>query len=142
MEFAGDIILQLMIAFRSLNGLITDSVEVSDIAQHYQVLMVLCRIGGAATQIELIRYLKMNESTLRASIQVLEKRGFVMRQKSNQDQRSHIILVTDRARQLMDKMNDVLIKVDQVAFRGLDQDQLFQLWTTVITINKNLASAC
>jgi DNA-binding MarR family transcriptional regulator len=142
MEFAGDIILQLMIAFRSLNGLITDSVEVSDIAQHYQVLMVLCRIGGAATQIELIRYLKMNESTLRASIQVLEKRGFVMRQKSNQDQRSHIILVTDRTRQLMDKMNDVLIKVDQVAFRGLDQDQLFQLWTTVITINKNLASAC
>ena len=52
MEFAGDIVLQLMIAFRLLNGLVMESVQVSDIAQHYQVLMVLCRIGGSATQIE------------------------------------------------------------------------------------------
>lgn len=139
MELAGDIVLQLMIAFRSLNGMIVDLLDVSDIAQHYQLLVVLCRIGGAATQIELIRYLKMNESTVRASILVLEQKGYVTKVKSNCDQRSHVIQVTELTNKLMVDIQNILKKVDSIAFRGIEQKELFQLWSLVIKINQNLS---
>ncbi|MDT3405402.1 MarR family winged helix-turn-helix transcriptional regulator [Mucilaginibacter terrae] len=140
MEFAGDIVLQLMVTYRSLNGQMTELLEASDIAQHYQLLVVLCRIGGAATQTELIRYLKMNESTVRASILVLEQKGYVTKVKSNRDQRSHIIQVTTLAKNLLGNIESILGNVDSVAFRGLDQAQLFQFWYALIKINQNLSN--
>lgn len=123
----------------SLNGLIIELLEASDVAQHYQLLVVLCRIGGAATQIELIRYVKMNESTVRASILVLEKKGYVTKVKSNCDQRSNTIQITELTNKLMGDIENIFTKVDNIAFRGIEQNELFQLWSLIIKINHNLS---
>lgn len=77
MEFAGDLTLQLMMTYRTLHHLFNKIMDNPDLAQHYQLLFVLTRMGGSATQIELINYLKAGESTIRASINVLEEKGYV-----------------------------------------------------------------
>ena len=137
MEFAGDIMLQLMIVQRALHALFIDILDVQDLSQHYQVLMVLTRMGGAATQIELISYLKGNESTIRASLMVLEQKGYVMKEKSNRDQRSHLIKVTDKTKDMMAGLLSALESVEQIAFRDIGKERMFELWSALIKINSN-----
>ncbi|WP_345947757.1 MarR family winged helix-turn-helix transcriptional regulator [Mucilaginibacter sp. PAMB04274] len=140
MEFAGDILLQLMIIHRSLHSLFADTLDIPEISQHYHVLLVLNRIGGVATQIELIAYLKANESTLRASISVLEKKGYVTKSKSNRDQRSQLIKVTNKTRMLMVSIQDAISIVDKTALKNFERDDLFQFLSALIKIRDNIAT--
>lgn len=54
MEFAGDLCLQLMMTYRSLHNLFNQYLDNAELAQHYQLLFVLTRMGGTATQTDLV----------------------------------------------------------------------------------------
>jgi len=139
-EFAGDLSLQLMMTYRSLHYLFNKFLDNAELAQHYQLLFILTRMGGWATQTDLVRYLKVGESTTRASINVLEEKGYVTREKHNKHNRTHVIKMTRKAVTAMTSLRDAMKNVELVAFRNLKEDRLFHLWTTLIKINGNIDS--
>lgn len=138
MEFAGDLSLQLMMTYRSLHQLFNQFLDNAELAQHYQLLFMLSRMGGIATQIDLVRYLKVGESTTRASINVLEQKGYVTRERHNKHNRTHLIRLTEKAASAMTSLRDAMKNVELVAFRNLHEDRLFYLWSTLIKINENI----
>jgi MarR family transcriptional regulator for hemolysin len=140
MEFAGDLSLQLMMTYRSLHQLFNKFLDNAELAQHYHLLFMLTRMGGIATQTDLVRYLKVGESTTRASINVLEEKGYVTRERHNKHNRTHIIRITEKAKIVMSNLRDAMKNVELVAFRNLNEDRLFHLWTTLIKINGNIDS--
>jgi len=140
MEFAGDLSLQLLMTYRSLHYLFNKFLDNPELVQHYQLLFMLTRMGGTATQVELIHYLKAGESTTRASINVLEKKGYLTREKHNKHNRTNIVRMTEKAMLAMTDLRNALREVELVAFRNLNEDSLFHLWTTLITINGNIES--
>lgn len=139
MEFAGDLSLQLLMTYRMLHYVFNNILDYPDLAQHYQLLFVLTRMGGSATQMELINYLKAGESTIRASINVLEEKGYVTREKHNKHNRTLIVKVTEKTSLAMPSLRDALRNVELIAFRSFNEDQLFQLWSSLIKINNNCA---
>jgi DNA-binding MarR family transcriptional regulator len=138
MEFSGDLSLQLMMTYRSLHYLLNQFLDIPELAQHYQLLFTLVRLGGTATQTDLIKYLKAGESTTRASIYVLEEKGYLTREKHNKHNRTHIIKVTEKTTSTMVSLRNAFSDVEAVAFRNLNEDRLFHLWRTLIKINENI----
>jgi len=138
MEFAGVLCLQLMMTYRQLHQLFNQFLDNTELAQHYHLLFMLTRMGGVATQTDLVRYLKAGRSTTRASINVLKQKGYVTREKHKKHNRTHLIRITEKSILAMTSLWDAMKNVELVAFRNLNEDRLFHLWSTLIAINENV----
>ena len=71
------------------------------------VLYHLCHHSGAALSGELGRHLKISTPRMAAILSSLEKQGFVVRKKSDSDQRKVIVRITEKGRNYVNAHDEI-----------------------------------
>lgn len=86
---------------------------------------------------------RISIATVTASklIDRLERRGFVVRQPDPDDRRAKRIYLTDQARDIVPFLRETIVRVDDVAFAGISQDQIDATVEALLQIKRNLAAA-
>src|SRR5215472_2212167 len=80
-------------------------------ARHIGVLMAL-RTGGPVSQQALGTYLAIDAATIVASLNDLEERGLVRRERDDGDARRHAVTITDPGHQFLERAEQVLDGID------------------------------
>ena len=94
--------------------------------------------GGAATQKDIERFLRVSRPTVTGILSRMEKKGFLVTEINPQDRRSRIIHTTEKA----DHFRDMSIKhhaqSEKIIRRGLSEEEVGQLRRLLTKVYDNL----
>jgi len=99
-------------------------------------LYAIHAIGKACTPGQIVEKLALSKQTVNSTLDTLEARGFVSRQRDTVDQRSRIVSLTDEGRAYAEELLGALDDAEQGAFSALGDDL-----QTMIDLNRRLAQA-
>ncbi len=91
-------------------------------SQH-MLLMCLSENNGAS-QKELANRLKISTAAVAVTLNKLQKSGFIVRNESAHDGRQNSIVLTEKAKQIIDKTHTIFTEIDSVMVSGLSQAEL------------------
>lgn len=103
----------------------------------WRVLVHLFRREGVR-QTELAAILEIEKPTLGRLLDQLERKGWVERLIDPEDQRARILVVSDRARGLIDRMTVLAQSVQDDALHGLSADDAERLTALLLAVKANL----
>jgi len=103
----------------------------------WRVLVHVYRREGVS-QTALAQVLEIEKPTLGKLVDRLEEKGWVERQIEARDQRARRLVITDRARPLIDQMEDLANGVHADALDGVADDETDQLHDTLMAVKSNL----
>lgn len=106
-------------------------------AGQWRFLRVLWREDGL-TQRELSRRVGMREPTTVTALKSLERSGFVVRQQSAEDRRKTHVYLTPAAKALQATLAPCVAEVNEIALRGLSQDEVLMLRRLLQHVGRNL----
>lgn len=104
----------------------------------WRFLRVLWREEGL-TQRELSRRVGMREPTTVIALKSLERSGFVVRRKSDEDRRKVHVFLTPQARALQPVLLPAVAEVNTIALRGLSEPEIAVLRKALGQVARNLA---
>lgn len=104
----------------------------------WRFLRVLWKEDGL-TQRELSRRIGMREPTTVMALKSLERSGFVRREKSTDDKRRIHVFLTPEAKKLDSKLRPFVAEVNDIATRGMTDEQVASLRQLLAKICENLA---
>ena len=105
----------------------------------WRFLRVLWREDGL-TQRELSRRVGMREPTTVIALKSLERSGFVVRRKSDEDRRKVHVFLTPEAKALHPVLMPAVAEVNAVALAGLSDAEIAILRKALTQVGRNLAS--
>jgi len=94
------------------------------------------REGGSQTA--LAQILEIEKPTLGKLVDRLEQKGWVERRVKERDQRARRLVITERARPLIDQMEELAEAVHADALDGVADDDTDQLHDTLLAVKSNL----
>lgn len=103
-----------------------------------QVLMCLIAHGDF-TQERIARYLDIDKGAVAKTVAKLEQKGYVERTVNPQNKREKLVVATDRATRVFDKMRREYDVISARMFAGLSQDDVDQLEASLKTVAENLS---
>ena len=101
MNYGEDLSLQIMLANKTYHQHLFKILEDVDIHHHYQVLLLIHRLGGKTTQKVLCDNLHIEKSNMVAIIDLFEKKGYIIREMNYRDRRGKMIVCTQKATELI-----------------------------------------
>jgi DNA-binding MarR family transcriptional regulator len=107
-------------------------------AGQWRFLRVLWREDGL-TQRELSRRVGMREPTTVTALKSLEKSGFVRRKQSDEDRRKIHVFLTPKAKALQAVLAPCVAEVNEIAAKGLSEDEVATLRRLLQIVGRNLA---
>ena len=99
-------------------------------------LYAIHAIGKACTPGQIVEKLALSKQTVNSTLDTLEARGFISRQRDTVDQRSRIVSLTDEGRAYAEELLGALDDAEQGAFSALGDDL-----QTMIDLNRKLVQA-
>jgi len=105
----------------------------------WRFLRVLWREDGI-TQRELSRRVGMREPTTVIALKSLERSGFVVRKKSEEDRRKVHVFLTPQAQALEAVLLPAVAEVNDVALAGLSKTEIDILRKALTQVGRNLAA--
>lgn len=105
----------------------------------WRFLRVLWREDGI-TQRELSRRVGMREPTTVIALKSLERSGFVVRRKSEEDRRKVHVFLTPQAQALEAVLLPAVAEVNDVALAGLNKTEIDILRKALTQVGRNLAA--
>ena len=103
----------------------------------WRVLVHVYRREGIS-QTALAQVLEIEKPTLGRLIDRLERKGWVERRVDDRDQRARRLVITERARPLIDQMEDLAEAVHDEALDGVPDAATDQLYVTLLAVKANL----
>ena len=103
----------------------------------WRVLVHVYRREGVS-QTALAQVLEIEKPTLGRLVDRLEEKGWVERRVDDRDQRARRLVITDKARPLIDEMEDLAEAVHADALDGVGDGESDQLHRTLLTVKSNL----
>lgn len=103
-----------------------------------QVLMCLIAHGDF-TQERIARYLDIDKGAVAKTVAKLEQKGYVERTINPQNKREKLVVATDRATRVFDKMRREYDVISARMFAGLSQDDVDRLEASLKTVAENLS---
>lgn len=103
-----------------------------------QVLMCLIAHGDF-TQERIARYLDIDKGAVAKTVAKLEQKGYVERTVNPQNKREKLVVATDRATRVFDKMRREYDVISARMFAGLSQDDVDRLEASLKTVAENLS---
>lgn len=94
--------------------------------RHYSVLETLLE-GGPRSQQDLGTYLRIDGATMVATIDDLEKLGYVARKRSVDDRRSYVISILAAGKKLLRRINEVMDELDEELLADVTKPQQGEL---------------
>lgn len=104
----------------------------------WRFLRVLWREDGL-TQRELSRRVGMREPTTVIALKSLERSGFVVRRKSDEDRRKVHVFLTPQAKALQPLLLPAVAEVNSIALKGLSEPEVAVLRKALGQVARNLA---
>jgi len=98
-----------------------------DIRPVQLAVLVLIRDGMPLRQAALGRALEMKRGNVVTLLDELEARGLVLRQRAEDDRRSHVLTLTPTGTELTNKLMDLHAKLEADLARSLGQQELERL---------------
>lgn len=108
-----------------------------DISPYQFILLYRLWEEQGLPQSEIARRTIMDEPTLSRMIDVLEKQGFLYRERSRNDRRRIRLFLTDRGRSLQAVLPPIVAEHLEQATRGIDPQAVVQLRKTLAQIDAN-----
>jgi len=104
---------------------------------HWSVIRVLYEKGGLS-QIELANILEKNKANITRILDVMQKRGLIIRKVDPDDRRRHIVFLTDKATEMAKKLFPLVLSVKETSRRNLSAKEIEKLKETLNRIYYNI----
>lgn len=117
------------------NNLIENNIELT--VEQWRILFYLWKEDGINQQ-ELAYRASKEKSTITRQIDVLEKKGLILRKSSNEDKRNKLIYVTTKGQSIENKALETAREITKKAETGISNEQMKVFKNVVTTIIKNL----
>ena len=91
-------------------------------ACHGSYLSVICACPGI-TQDQLARRIFINKSNVARQLAILEEEGFVARRTCNEDKRAMRVYPTDKALEVLPKINTILVRWEECLTQDLSEKE-------------------
>ncbi len=91
---------------------------------HAQIrtLLYIAQNNGK-TQKELAEFLNLDKSSITSQLQILEKNGYIKREKSKLDARKQVINPTGRTKEIVPSLQQVLLAWTETLLKGFDDNE-------------------
>ena len=89
------------------------------------------------TQKELAQYLNLDKSSITSQLQILEKNGYIKREKSKIDARKQVINPTDKTNEILPSMKIVLSRWTETLLEGFDEKERSEIFTYLQKMRDN-----
>jgi DNA-binding MarR family transcriptional regulator len=113
MNFGEDLSLQVMLAHKSYHSYLLELLKDIDAYQHYQLILLLGKSGGRATQKMLCEELNIEKSNIVAIIDQLEEKDYVTREVNYKDRRGRLITITPRANYMLEVLDSLFSSFEE-----------------------------
>ena len=85
----------------------------------FQLLTTVANAGDNGSQIDVARQLGVTAATLSESVQNHVERGLLTQSPSEQDRRVKLLSLTDKSRELLFKIKDLVLQSEETMSRGV-----------------------
>lgn len=102
----------------------------------WNLINQLDRADGLS-QKDLARITKKEQATITRYLDTLERKGLVVRSKHKTDRRSHIVSITDKARELIESVTPLTVDTANRLIEGIDQEDINRFVATLDALKKN-----
>jgi len=104
---------------------------------HWAILQQLDEKDGLS-QVELAKILEKDRPNITRILDVMENKELVVRKADPNDRRKYLIYLTDKGREIKEKIEPISIAVREEAFQHIAEADLKKLRDLMIQITKNL----
>ncbi len=124
---------------RMYYGALTNSLEGVDFDRHFSVLIAIEEGKGLFTQQHVAELLGIDKVSMVRILDVLSKKGLIIRKPNELDRRAHCLEITTKALQVLPKIKDAIRLTNQKALEGLNDNdrELFYSVLEKVTLNLN-----
>jgi|SRR5690606_9826873 len=105
------------------------------------VLLALDRFGPM-TQRQLVEWLGIEPPTLSSIAGKLEAGGFIVRSPSPQDRRATIVELTEKGRDLLPAIREVMAELAELSLEGIDEETAQVMMRGMLQAIRNLEGRC
>lgn len=103
-----------------------------------RIITAIYEHGNSICQKQLESKVFRNKSTLSSVLDNMEKNGYIKRIESESDSRKKLIVLTDKAYQIVDKLNEDRETLDKIMCEGISDSEYNSLCTILDKIKENL----
>lgn len=96
--------------------------------------------AGELPQKELAQITQKEQATITRYIDTLERKGLVVRNRHKTDRRSHMVSITDKARELIEAVLPLTVDTADRLIEGIDQKDINKFVATLEALKKNADS--
>ena len=96
--------------------------------------------GDGVTQLELAESTRLKPPTVSVALKRMEEQGYVRREADPMDMRAVRVYLTDEGRVLDESHLDRIRRIDEIAMRGISEEETKLLRALLIKMRNNLAN--
>ncbi|NLT95876.1 MAG: MarR family transcriptional regulator [Clostridia bacterium] len=91
-----------------------------------------------ANQDAIAKFFRLDKGSIARSLQKLESKGFIQRKVNDENQREKVITLTEKALNIRDVLNDLLVDWRKEIYNGLSDDEILAFEKTVEKVAENI----
>jgi MarR family transcriptional regulator, transcriptional regulator for hemolysin len=138
MNFGEEFSLQVMLANKSYHQYLYKFLEQVDVQHHYQIILLLTRFNGKATQKMLCEHLNIEKSNMAAIIDSLEVKGYVTREVNYKDRRGKLVVLTAKATEVIEGLEATFEHFEANITHEITWQEMYNCLRVLKVINNNL----
>lgn len=138
MEFGEEFGLQAMLVHKSFHSYLYQLLSETDLQHHYQVIIILIRFKGKATQKLLCDQLNIEKSNMAVIIDALEAKGYVRREVNYKDRRGKLVILTPQAEEGIFKLKAAFEHFEKNVLNDVSWQEMYNCLRVLKKINDNL----
>lgn len=140
MNYGEVLSLQVMLANKAYHQHLFKILQDVDIHHHYQVLLLINRLGGKTTQKVLCDNLHIEKSNMVAIIDLFERKGYVTREMNYRDRRGKMIVFTHKAREIVAIFKHAFNVLQDNIAHDISWQEMHNFLHVLKKINQNLVN--
>jgi DNA-binding MarR family transcriptional regulator len=115
--------------------------EALGLRPRHLITLTVLRDHGSAGQQLLAEVLSIDRTNLVGLLNELEQAGWIVRRRSSEDRRRHLVELTDSGREKLAHAEMLLVAVENEIFAGLDDDEREALHGLLLKASEQLTQA-
>jgi MarR family transcriptional regulator, transcriptional regulator for hemolysin len=131
----------LLSASKKYLGIFSQEAEGMDIDRYQYVLVLINIHNEQLTQKSLSELLEVDKSYMVNIIDYLSDKGYVVRTINEKDRRQHLIKLTEKAREIIPKIEGAIIRLNSKSVENISESQIQTFLSVLQQISSNLSDA-
>jgi DNA-binding MarR family transcriptional regulator len=129
----------LSVATKLYFGALTKRLEKLEVERHYSVLVFINSNKKKFTQQYIADYLKIDKASMVRIVDYLAKKKYLRRIENPKDRREYLLELTSKAKETMPVIHKAIIRLNQVATKGLSKKKTEEFYETICHVCDNLS---